>query len=146
MTEELTKPQTKRERSAELKEQNSAQTLAKEAIKAAFAKKATDITVIDIREVSGIADFFVICTGDSPRQIGAIANGIREDVREACDEKPWHIEGYNAQEWILLDYVDLVVHVFNAEKRAFYDLERLWGDANIVHLEDENENIAMLDE
>lgn len=138
--------QTDRLRSEDNRNRNSPQTLAREALRAAIEKKATDLVVIDIRDVSSVADFFVVCTGDSPRQIKAIADGIREDIRENCDEKPWHTEGYNGLEWILLDYVDVVVHVFNEDKRTFYDLERLWGDVNMAQIEDENVDIALLQE
>lgn len=105
------------------------QELAQHAVEAALSKKATDIVVMDMRDVSGVADIFVICTGTSELQIKAIVEAIKERIREFADEKPWHIEGYTGLQWVLMDYVDLVVHVFNEEKRAFYDLERLWGDA-----------------
>ncbi|MBN8589289.1 MAG: ribosome silencing factor [Rhodothermia bacterium] len=128
------------------KPENAAPTkeLAREAIFAAFRKKATNVVVMDIREVSGIADYFVICTGDSQRQIKAIADGIREDVREALGEKPWRSEGYKQQEWILLDYVDVVVHVFNEEKRTHFGLERLWGDAPREEIQDGVTEIVLL--
>lgn len=121
-----------------------AKDIAREAIFAAFGKKATDVVVMDIREVSGIADYFVVCTGDSPRQIKAIADGIREEVREVLDERPWRSEGYKQQEWILLDYVDVVVHVFNEEKRTYFGLERLWGDAPKEAVQDGTTHIALL--
>lgn len=92
-------------------------------------KKAHGITVMDMRQVSGVADYFVICTGDSELQIKAVADAIRERIRAECEERPWHTEGTNHWQWVLLDYVDLVAHIFNADKRQFYDLERLWGDA-----------------
>jgi ribosome-associated protein len=92
-------------------------------------KKAHNVTVMDMREVSGVADVFVLGTGDSDLQIKAIADAVSDKIREAYSEKPWHTEGYEDRQWVLLDYVDLVVHVFSHEKRSFYDLERLWGDA-----------------
>ncbi len=100
-------------------------------------KKARDITVMDMRGVSGVADYFVICTGDSDLQIKAIADAVRERIREQCSERPWHKEGYDHLQWVLLDYVDLVVHVFNQEKRGFYALERLWGDAPVERVPDD---------
>ncbi len=98
-------------------------------VEAMLDKKARDVTVLDMREVAGFVDYFVIGTGDSELQIKAIAEAIRERVRTQCDEKPWHMEGADAWQWVLLDYVDVVAHVFSPDKRAFYDLERLWGDA-----------------
>ncbi|ARA94595.1 MAG: ribosome silencing factor [Bacteroidetes bacterium] len=106
-----------------------AHALAAQAVDAVLDKKAVDVVVMDMRDVSGVADFFVICTGESDRQIKAVAEAVREQVREASGELPWHTEGLDHLQWVLLDYVDVVVHVFEAEKRAFYDLERLWGDA-----------------
>lgn len=92
-------------------------------------KKALDVTVMDMHEVSGVADIFVIGTGESDLQIKAISDAVVERIRNHFHERPWHTEGYEARQWVLLDYVDLVVHVFNHDKRTFYALERLWGDA-----------------
>jgi ribosome-associated protein len=102
-----------------------------EAVRAASAKQATDIVVLDLRKAAGFTDFFVICTGHNPRQIRAIADAIEEAVARAHG-KPAHVEGYERSEWVLLDYFDFVVHVFNEELRAFYALERLWGSAAVV--------------
>ncbi len=99
------------------------------AVEAMLDKKALDVTVMDMHEVSGVADIFVIATGESELQIKAIADAVVDQIREQYQERPWHTEGYDARQWVLLDYVDLVVHVFNHDKRAFYGLERLWGDA-----------------
>ena len=104
-------------------------TLVAHAVEAMLDKKARDITVMDMRDVAGFVDYFVIGTGDSKLQVKAVAEEIRARVRTQCDEKPWHMEGADAWQWVLLDYVDVVAHVFSPEKRAFYDLERLWGDA-----------------
>lgn len=109
--------------------QNPVRVLAAHAVDAVLEKKGHDVVVMDMRRVSGVADFFVVCTGDSELQIKAIADAVREEIREACAERPWHTEGSEHNQWVLLDYVDLVVHIFNQEKRAFYNLERLWGDA-----------------
>jgi len=103
--------------------------LARLAVDAALGKKAKDVTVLDMREVSGVADIFVLCNGDTDIQVRAIAEGVRMSIKEACAELPWHSEGLDSLQWVLLDYVDLVVHVFQPEKRDFYSLERLWGDA-----------------
>ena len=109
----------------------SVRVLARHAVEAALSKKATDLVVLDMRAVSGVADFFVICNGDSDLQVKAIYEAVEDRIKEACEERPWHREGQEHRQWVLLDYVDLVVHVFSPEKRAFYDLERLWGDAPI---------------
>lgn len=105
------------------------QKLAQLAVEAAQSKKASNIVVMDMRSVSGVADFFVICTGTSDLQVKAILEAVRMHIREHADERPWHTEGHESLQWVLIDYVDLVVHVFSEEKRDFYDLERLWGDA-----------------
>jgi ribosome-associated protein len=117
--------------------QNPARVIANEAIEAVLGKKAHDVTVMDMRGVSGVADFFVLCTGDSDLQIKAITDAVEQRIREHCGERPWHIEGYDHLQWVLVDYVDVVVHVFNMEKRAFYGLERLWGDAPIEQVPDD---------
>ena len=98
------------------------------AIGAAEDKKATDIVVMDLREVGAFTDFFVICSGQSPRQVKAIAEHIEETLRSA-HIRPAHHEGYGRAEWVLLDYFDFIVHVFNRETRLFYALDRLWGTA-----------------
>jgi ribosome-associated protein len=105
------------------------------AVEAAAAKKAEDIVVLDLREAAGFTDYFLICTGGNPRQIKAIADAI-EEALAAGQVKPAHVEGYQRAEWVLLDYFDFVVHVFTAETRAFYSLERLWGSATPVDLHD----------
>src|SRR5262245_46715885 len=101
------------------------------AIGAAEDKKANDLIVLDLRKASGFTDYFVICSGSNPRQIRAIADAIVEALA-AHDARPAHIEGYDRSEWILLDYFDFIVHVFAPETRAFYGLERLWGNAERV--------------
>ena len=111
------------------KTQTTARVLAIHAVEAALTKKAADIVVLDMRAVSGVADYFVICTGESDLQVKAIYEAIEDGIKDASGERPWHREGQEHRQWVLLDYVDLVVHIFSPEKRAFYDLERLWGDA-----------------
>ena len=129
----LTRPKPKRTT------QVPARLLAIDAVDAVLGKKAHDVTVMDMREVSGVADYFVLCTGDSDLQIRAIAENVEQTLREQHGERPWHREGYEHLQWVLLDYVDLVVHVFSQEKRSFYGLERLWGDAPIENVpEDSN--------
>lgn len=100
-------------------------------------KKGFDIVKLDLREVpAAITDFFIICSGGSDTQIGAIADSVDEEVFKDLKELPWHKEGFTNKEWILLDYVNVVVHVFRKEKREFYDLESLWGDAKISYYGD----------
>lgn len=124
------------------KTQTTARTLAIHAVDAALSKKATDIVVLDMRAVSGVADYFVICTGESDLQVKAINEAIEDEIKEACGERPWHREGREHRQWVLLDYVDLVVHIFSPEKRTFYDLERLWGDAPMEHVPAEASSAA----
>ncbi len=100
-------------------------------------KKASDIVVMDLRDIKhAVADFFVICSGSSDTQIDAISDSVEELVRKNSGQKPWKTEGRSNREWVLIDYVDVVAHVFNSEKRAFYALEELWGDAKITASQD----------
>ena len=99
------------------------------AVRAAADKKAENVVVLDLTKAGGFTDFFVICSGANSRQIVAIADSVRETLKEELGERPTLAEGMDRSEWILLDYFDFVVHVFSRECRAFYNLERLWGDA-----------------
>jgi ribosome-associated protein len=96
-----------------------------EALEAAIDKKAQDIVVIELNEICSFTDYFIICTGTSTRHNQTIAEGIEERLRKQ-GTRPLHIEGHTEGEWILIDYVDFVIHVFTARAREFYDLERLW--------------------
>jgi len=92
--------------------------------------KALDIVVLDLREIeSAVCDFFVICTGESSTQVDGISTSLVRYTRETIQERPWRIEGQNNSEWILIDYVSVVAHVFYKDTRSFYDLEDLWADA-----------------
>ena len=102
--------------------------VAARAARAAAAKQATDIVVLDVHELIVITDFFVICTASSNRQVKTVIEGIEDSIRE-LGEKPIRREGEDEAGWWLLDYVDVVVHVFGEEERTYYDLERLWRDA-----------------
>lgn len=98
--------------------------------------KAVDIQIFDLRAVKhAIADFFVLCSGNSDIHIDSISQMIEKYAFDQVKQKPWHKEGYANREWILIDFVDVVAHVFNKEKRAFYELEKLWADAKIFTLE-----------
>ena len=106
---------------------------------AAYAedKKALDIVELDLRSVVDYTDYFVICTGNNARQITAIADSVRETLKNELDERPALTEGVDRSEWILLDYFNFVVHVFSRECRVFYGLERLWGNAERHEFSDE---------
>jgi ribosome-associated protein len=100
-------------------------------------KKANDITVLDLRKLkTSMADFFIICHATSDKQVVAIADSVEETVRKTAGEKPWHVEGRELSEWILLDYFDIVVHVFKKDMRDFYGIEELWSDADITKVEE----------
>jgi len=99
------------------------------AVRAALDKKAEDLIVLDLRKAGGFTDYFVICTGGSVRQITAIADAVQDALRQELGERPALAEGTKHSEWILLDYFNFVVHVFSRDCRAFYGLERLWGNA-----------------
>ena len=98
------------------------------ALEAADEKKATDPVAINLKGVASFTDCFVICTGNLRRQNQAICDAIVEQLRD-IGERPWHVEGYERGEWIMIDYSDLVAHIFTPDAREFYNLERLWGDA-----------------
>jgi ribosome-associated protein len=99
------------------------------AVRAARDKKALNVVVLDLRNAGGFTDYFVICTGNNARQITAIADSVRDTLKSELDERPALTEGVDRSEWILLDYFNFVVHIFSRECRAFYGLERLWGNA-----------------
>lgn len=101
---------------------------ARAAVAAAEDRKAVDLKVLHLQQVSDFTDYFLICSGTNERQVQAIADAVEERLR-ANKVRPLHIEGYNRAQWVLLDYGDLVVHVFLEEPRRYYALERLWGDA-----------------
>ena len=99
------------------------------AIGAVRDKKAEDVVVLDLRKTGAFTDFFVICTGGNPRQMTAIADSVQDSLKQTLGERPTLAEGIDRSEWILLDYFNFVVHIFSRERRAFYGLERLWGNA-----------------
>jgi ribosome-associated protein len=99
------------------------------AVRAAEDKKAADLVALDLRKAAGFTDYFLLCTGNNPRQVRAIADGVMDALAED-GVKPAHVEGYDGSEWILLDYFDFIVHIFAPETRTFYGLERLWGNAD----------------
>lgn len=111
----------------------SSEQLSQVVVKGMQELKAEDIVLMDLRSVNNaVADFFVICSGNSDTHIDAIAESVDHEVNKTDGQNPWHREGHNNKIWVLLDYVDVVVHVFNHENREFYGLESLWGDAKIT--------------
>ena len=119
--------------------------LARIAVDAALDKKALDVVVMDLRGISGEVDYFVLATGESELQIRAIIDSVVDRLREEARERPLHREGQpGTSGWIVLDYFDLVVHVFTPELRQRYDLERLWGDAPMNVVSDEHPDSPIL--
>lgn len=117
--------------------------LAKRIAALALSKKASDVLLMDLRKKSSATDFFVVCSGDSEPQVKAIADAILDGM-EKKGLDVWHSEGFHARQWILLDYVDVVVHVFHRELRSFYNLERLWSDAKIHPVQDTGKTVKVL--
>ena len=106
-------------------------------VKGMQEKKAKDITVLDLRKVNNaVSDFFVICSGTSDTQIQSIAESIEKEVYLLNKEDPWHKEGLNNKSWVLIDYVNVVAHIFKKDEREYYNLESLWGDAEVETFED----------
>ena len=106
-------------------------------VKGMLEKKAADIVVMDLRKIkNAVADFFVICSGNTDKQIDAISDSIDSEVFKALKENPWHTEGKNNKEWMLLDYINVVVHIFRHDKREFFALEKLWGDAKFTEVDE----------
>lgn len=97
--------------------------------------KGNNIEILDLREIeTAVCDYFIICNGNSNTQVNAIVNSIQKTVSKELKDKPWHIEGTDNAEWVLMDYVNIVVHVFQKEIREFYNIEGLWGDAKITSI------------
>ena len=98
--------------------------------------KGKNIVHLDLRDIpNAVSDHFIICHGDSSTQVEAISSSVQRIMKEELKERPWHVEGINNAEWVLLDYVNIVVHIFRYDKREFYDLEGLWADATINTIE-----------
>ena len=98
--------------------------------------KGIEVNIMDLSKISNtVCKFFILCTGTSNTHVAAIANSVKKNVSKKLNEKPLSIEGIENQEWVLIDYVDVVVHIFQSEIREFYDIENLWGDAKIINVE-----------
>lgn len=98
--------------------------------------KGNDISILDLREIdTAVCDYYVICNCNSNTQVNAIVNSIQKIVSKELKDKPWHVEGSDNAEWVLMDYVNIVVHVFQQQIREYYNIESLWGDAKITTIE-----------
>lgn len=121
------------------KEQAETDQLITQIIRGIEDVKGQDIEILDLRDIENtVCDYFIICNGTSNTQVNAIVNSVQKSVSKALKEKPWHVEGSDNAEWILMDYVHVVVHVFQKHIREFYDIEGLWGDAKSVKIETTN--------
>jgi len=122
--------------SKKIKSVSTSKILAETIVKGMQEVKGSEIKLLDLSNVSGaVCSYFVICHGDSNTQVEAIARAVERQTQKDLGEKPWHIEGKENAEWILLDYVDVVVHVFYREAREFYNIEGLWADAPVEEFE-----------
>jgi ribosome-associated protein len=113
-------------------------------INASLKRKAKNLTILNVKEISGFADYFIICSGTSDRQVQSIAASIRENLKE-CGIIPLGIEGESLGKWVLMDYEDVIIHVFYDPIREFYDIERLWPDAPRMDVADEVTEMKALD-
>ncbi len=123
-----------------MEEKTNSEQLANLVVEGMQEKKASDIVVLNLTKVkNAVADYFIICTGNSDTQLDAISDSVEEVVWKGLKQDPWHREGRQQKEWVLLDYVDVVVHVFKKDRRDFFALEELWGDADVVYVKDQTE-------
>jgi len=118
------------------KKKSSSEILADEIVTAMQEKKAIDPVILDFSKIgNSISEFFIICHGTSRTHVEAIADGIIMDVKKNTGQIPWHREGFENAEWILIDYSDIIVHIFQESRRKFYNLEQLWADADLRHVD-----------
>lgn len=118
-----------------IKDKVSTDQLISTIIKGIEEVKGNDIDILDLREIDNtVCDYFIICNGSSNTQVNAIVNSIQKTVSKELKDKPWHVEGGDNSEWVLIDYVNIVVHVFQKHIREYYDIEGLWGDAKITSI------------
>lgn len=119
-----------------LKKEKGTDQLITQIVKGIEEVKGLDVEILDLRELENtVCDYFIICTGSSNTHVNAIVNSVQKTVSKALKEKPWHVEGSDNAEWILMDFVHAVLHVFQKQTREFYDIEGLWGDAKSVKIE-----------
>jgi len=128
---------TERKRTATATRPRKLSSEVSKAVRAALDKKALDVVVLDLRDTPAFTDFFILCSGQNQRQVKAIADAV-EEVLRASKIRPAHVEGYDRGDWVLMDFFSFIVHVFTPQTRAFYALERLWGDAQRIDIGDEN--------
>lgn len=115
---------------AKKKTENLSTYLSEIAVHGIQEKKGSDIVRLDLRELnSAVSDFFIVCNADSSTQVKAIADSVEDEIYKSTQTHPWRKEGFGNADWIILDYLDVVVHIFKTEKRDFYGIEDLWGDA-----------------
>ena len=118
------------------KKESETDQLVTQIIKGIEEVKGQHIEILDLRAIENtVCDYFIICDGTSNTQVNAIVNSVQKTTSKAIKEKPWHVEGSDNAEWVLIDYVHVVVHVFQKHIREFYDIEGLWGDAKSVKIE-----------
>ena len=129
----MAKTERKRTATAPAKKSRKLTSEVSKAVNAALDKKALDVVVLDLRSTPAFTDFFVLCSGQNQRQVKAIADAVEEALR-ASKVRPAHVEGYDRAEWVLMDFFTFIVHVFTPQTRAFYALERLWGDAERIEI------------
>lgn len=123
----------------EAKKDNNSVELVKAAVEGMFRKKGLDVVSLDLTELeNSVCKYFVICHGESDRQVEALADSVIDTVREETGEKAWHKEGLDTSTWVLLDYADVVIHIFIQEYREMYKLEELWADAKLTQHIDDN--------
>ncbi len=117
------------------KKQISTDELIATILKAIDDVKGEEVQLLDLRELDNtVCDYFIVCTGNSNTQVNAISGAIQKKVSKELKDKPWHVEGQGNAEWVLMDYINVVVHIFQKQTREFYDIESLWGDAKITKL------------
>lgn len=118
-----------------MKKTNGADVLLAYIIKGIEEVKGENLTILDLRSIENtVCDYFVICDGTSNTQVNAIANSVQKLVSKELSDKPWHVEGVDNAEWVLMDYVNVVVHIFQKHVREYYQIEDLWGDAQVISL------------
>ncbi len=119
------------------KEITESQILLDVAIKGLQELKGEDIVYVDLTGLdNAVCEYFVICTGNSNTHVSALAESVKKETKETLNERPWHAEGFGNAEWVILDYVNTVIHIFQKEAREFYNLEELWADAKITKVEE----------
>lgn len=123
-----------------MKKINEKQILVERIIKSIQDVKGEDIKILDLSGIeNSVSDYFIICSGNSNTQVNAIAGKIEKEIRNELKERPWHVEGAENGLWVLMDYVSVVVHIFQKQTRDYYQIEELWGDAKITIVPEEKE-------